>query len=85
MQNEPLIGAKVVAIRQQTTIEMAVEGWDKPAIVLVFDNGATLFASSDEEGNNPGALFGVAGWRDGSDGVGKTQAAFTAGDTFVLI
>lgn len=56
-----LTGATVVAVRYATTEEMDAEGWlDYPmTVVIEFDNGAAVYAMSDEEGNSPGTLVGV--------------------------
>lgn len=56
-----LTGATVVAVRYATTEEMDAEGWlDYPmTVVIEFDNGAAVYAMSDEEGNAPGTLVGV--------------------------
>ena len=53
-----LIGAKITKIRSLTKKELEYEGWEGRAVTaIVFDNGCILYASSDEEGNGPGALF----------------------------
>lgn len=54
-----VIGAKVVDIRKMTAKEMRAEYWDETTTVLVLDNGTKLYASRDEEGNGPGAIFGT--------------------------
>lgn len=56
---DDLIGKKVVAIRPMTSAEREDEGWEchGEITVIVFDDGTTIFASQDEEGNGPGALF----------------------------
>ena len=57
------VGATVIAIRRMTESEMEAEGWDGGRVggplVVVFSNGATLYASRDSEGNGPGVLFGA--------------------------
>ena len=57
-----IIGHKIVKIRDMTEVEKRHEGWDDtpycPA-VLVLDNGVMLYPSRDDEGNGPGALFGM--------------------------
>lgn len=55
-----MIGAKVVAVRYMTKQEMEREGWDddRPSVAIVFDSGAIVYPSQDEEGNGPGCLFG---------------------------
>ena len=39
---------------------MEREGWDddRPSVAIVFDSGAIVYPSRDEEGNGPGCLFG---------------------------
>jgi hypothetical protein len=32
-------------------------GWDRSAVMLVLDDGTLLYPSSDDEGNDAGALF----------------------------
>ena len=57
-----LVGAKVTQVRPMTAAEMQREGWDEdrsgPPTAIVLDNGVTLYASRDTEGNGGGALFG---------------------------
>ena len=58
----PMIGAKIVHIRPMTDKELQQEGWTRdfhaPAVIIL-DNGYKIYASQDEEGNGPGALFGL--------------------------
>ena len=48
-----------------TKEELDVEGWETgrhtppTVLVLVLDDGTKLYPSQDEEGNGPGALFGI--------------------------
>jgi hypothetical protein len=62
-----IVGQRVKQIRTMTPAEAEAQAWTldrgRRAIVLVFENGITLFASRDYEGNGPGALFGTT--RDG--------------------
>jgi hypothetical protein len=37
--------------------EMESLGWDERSIVLILDDGNMIFPSSDDEGNQAGALF----------------------------
>ena len=43
--------------------ELNAQGWDTDhhtaGCVIELENGATIYASSDDEGNSPGTLFGV--------------------------
>lgn len=58
----PLIGQKIVDIRQMTEEEIKEEGWDdgynSNTAVIVLSKGTILYASRDEEGNGPGVMFG---------------------------
>jgi predicted transcriptional regulator len=59
---EPIIGAKIKKIRPMTKAEMSAEMWDDfrgAPVVLELDNGTKLYASQDDEGNGPGAIFGT--------------------------
>ena len=52
-----LVGRKIVAARYMTPEDMDGLGWDRKALVLELDDGHLLFPSSDDEGNDAGALF----------------------------
>jgi hypothetical protein len=56
-----LVGARVVEVRRLSTRELAREGWptDEHVLALAFDNGLVVYASRDDEGNGPGAMFGA--------------------------
>ena len=56
-----LVGCRIVGVRAMSKRELAAEGWetDEAVPVFVLDSGAIVFASRDEEGNGPGALFGA--------------------------
>jgi hypothetical protein len=60
---DPVIGQTIVAVRAMTKKETEAEGWEEdfhgPATVIVLANGTRIYASQDEEGNGPGALFGA--------------------------
>jgi len=54
-------GRTVVEVRRAEEEEVIEEGWDDspyPLTVVIFDDGSKIYASADEEGNGPGALFG---------------------------
>lgn len=55
-----------------TLAEARAEGWEdhnyEAVTVIEFQDGALAYPSRDEEGNGPGALFGVVG--------GKTVAFY---------
>jgi hypothetical protein len=63
-----LIGRRLVCIRPMTKLERSREGWDpeshSASSVLVFDNDMAIYASSDDEGNEAGTLFGNDGKQD---------------------
>ena len=58
-------GQRIVEIRPMTKKELEFEGWDpacgmhSPPLMLVLENGLRLYASQDDEGNGPGAFFGL--------------------------
>ena len=57
-----LVGRLIVEVRPMSREEVEAEGWDDhstAAMVLLLDDGTILYPSRDEEGNGPGALFGV--------------------------
>lgn len=53
------VGKRVVEVRMMNREEMDREGWDYPTTVIIFDDGAKLYASRDSEGNSAGQLFGT--------------------------
>ncbi len=52
-------GARIKTVRRMTDAETRREYWDEPGLALVLDTGTILYASRDNEGNGPGALFGM--------------------------
>jgi hypothetical protein len=52
-------GQKIVKVRPMTEEEKDREGWYRGTTVLELSNGVLLYASSDEEGNDAGAMFGI--------------------------
>jgi hypothetical protein len=61
--DDGLVGRTIKEIRPMTDSELKNEGWATdhhgvPAII-VLDNGDRIYASRDDEGNGPGALFGM--------------------------
>jgi hypothetical protein len=52
-----LMGRKVVHVRYLEQEEMDDLDWYGSTLVITFDNGLSIFASQDDEGNGPGALF----------------------------
>jgi hypothetical protein len=53
-----IVGRKIKEIRPQTKAEYEAEGWMRPSMAIVLEGDYILFASSDDEGNHPGSLFG---------------------------
>jgi hypothetical protein len=52
-----LLNRKIVEVRYMTHEEMENFGWYNRPVVMVLDDGNTIFPSTDDEGNNGGALF----------------------------
>jgi len=52
-----LLGHRVTAVSYLTAKETERLGWDRRSLAITFDNGVTVFAAQDDEGNGPGALF----------------------------
>jgi len=52
-----LLNRKIVGVRYLLDEEMELLGWDQRSIVLILDDGNMIFPSSDDEGNQAGALF----------------------------
>ena len=59
-----LAGRTIVGVRYMTTQEAKQLDWKDRALLLALDDGTVLYASQDEEGNGPGALFGRSGDTD---------------------
>ena len=59
MQIAPLIGRKIVRIRNLTKKELKAMFWGdrEPVTVIVLDDGSKLFPMRDYEGNGGGALI----------------------------
>jgi len=56
--NTHLKGKTVELARYMTKEEADNMGWYHRPVVLQFTDGTVLYPSSDDEGNNAGALFG---------------------------
>lgn len=58
-----LEGLTIKKVRLMTKREMEKEGWEDhpPCTVLELDGGVKLYASRDDEGNGPRAMFGSNG------------------------
>lgn len=52
-----LVGKRITRVRYLTDEEIEGIGWHSAAIVLQLDDGTFLWPSSDDEGNNAGAMF----------------------------
>ena len=53
-----LRGLMITNVRLATQRELDNRlGWDRTCIAIDLDNGLTLYASCDEEGNGPGDIF----------------------------
>jgi hypothetical protein len=58
-----VINAKKGDIPDFDEVELEAEGWQESwggfPVVLVFEDGSKIYASSDPEGNDAGCLFGM--------------------------
>lgn len=52
-----LVGRTIKSVRYLSDEETDEIGWNRSSIVLELDSGVSLFPSSDDEGNDAGALF----------------------------
>lgn len=52
-----LVGRKIIGARYMDQSEAEHLGWDERSFVLILDDKTCIFASQDDEGNGPGALF----------------------------
>jgi hypothetical protein len=46
----------IVDVRYMTEKESNDSGWDQQGLVIVLENGVTLYPQRDDEGNGPGAI-----------------------------
>ena len=57
------VGLKVTEVRMMNKLELDAEGWESSwggfPVVLIFEDGSKVYASSDPEGNESGCLFGI--------------------------
>jgi len=51
------LGKRIVEIRKQTSEEMSACYWTTPSMVLVLDDGSTIFVASDYESNSSGVML----------------------------
>lgn len=52
-----LVGRKIKAVRYLLPEEVQNLGWYSRSVVIELDNGVLVWPSSDDEGNDAGALF----------------------------
>jgi hypothetical protein len=52
-----LFGKKITGVRYMSDEEAEQLGWDEKCVVIELDDGNIIYPSSDDEGNNAGALF----------------------------
>ena len=55
--NTMLVGQTIKECRLMTQEELEATGWESRAVVIQFKSGHSIFASQDDEGNGPGAIF----------------------------
>ena len=60
-----LLNRRIVEVRYLTPDECQRQMWSFTGVAMVLDDGTTLYPARDAEGNDAGALHGVAG--DGRD------------------
>lgn len=58
------VGRTIVEVRYMTQHEVDLRGWYSRPLVMVLDNGTVMYPSSDDEGNNGGALFAATSTGD---------------------
>lgn len=52
-----LVGKTIAKARYMSTQEVEDHGWFNSALVIEFTDGNFIYSSSDDEGNDAGALF----------------------------
>jgi hypothetical protein len=57
---ERLLNRRIVEVRYLNTDECRRLMWDRASVVLVLDDGTTVYAARDAEGNDAGAIHGVS-------------------------
>lgn len=55
-----LLNRRIVEVRYLNPEECQRLMWDRTSVVLVLDDGTTVYAARDAEGNDAGALHGVS-------------------------
>jgi hypothetical protein len=54
---QQLLNRKIVDVRYLSEEEAENLGWTQRSVVMVLDDGNMIYPSSDDEGNDAGALF----------------------------
>ena len=54
-----LLTRRIVAVRYLSDDECRRRMWNQASVAITLDDGTTLFAARDAEGNDAGALHGV--------------------------
>ena len=57
---ERLLNRRIVEVRYLNPGECQRLMWDRTSVAIVLDNGTTVYAARDAEGNDAGALHGVS-------------------------
>lgn len=52
-----LVGRRIAIVRYLNPEEQKALGWSSSSVLLILDDGTLLFPSTDDEGNDAGALF----------------------------
>jgi len=52
-----LKGKKIVDVRYMTEKERDMLGWHSRCVIIILDDGTSIYPSRDDEGNDAGALF----------------------------
>jgi hypothetical protein len=52
-----LVGKKIVKVSYMHPDNMDEMGWDRAPLVIILDDGTSIYPSRDDEGNGPGSLF----------------------------
>lgn len=55
-----LVGRRITAVSYLSHDEAAEMDWHARSLAIELDSGMVIFASRDDEGNGPGALFTTA-------------------------
>ena len=59
-----LIGKKIKSVRYMSESEAEDWGWYSRPLVIIFEDNSLIYSSTDDEGNDGGALFGLS--KDGA-------------------